>query len=275
MVLEDTVDVGVGDFKIAHISDIHFGRIAHPAIVHALVQDINDADVDLVVVSGDLTQRAFPHQYRAAAALLSAFNAPYLTIPGNHDVFPWWRTFSRLFDPLRRYRKWITDDMSPAIRVPGLAVLGINSAFGRTIKGGRIDAIQQDAMRSFFDQVAGSEFRILAVHHHLTELSGLRDCDVALGAASTLEIARQMGVKLILCGHLHVSHVEKVDVGGSQSIVIACAGTATSSRGRKPHKKANYYNRIHISRTEFAVEERKYDSHSLNFAEARVSRFPR
>jgi 3',5'-cyclic AMP phosphodiesterase CpdA len=52
--------------RIAHISDIHFGKISHPTIVEALVRDINESIVDLVVVSGDLTQRAFGHQFRAA-----------------------------------------------------------------------------------------------------------------------------------------------------------------------------------------------------------------
>ncbi|MGA0256011.1 MAG: metallophosphoesterase [Rhodothermales bacterium] len=62
--------------RIAHISDIHFGRIAHPGIVDSLVDDINAAGVDLVVVSGDLTQRAFGHQFRAARRMLKALDAP-------------------------------------------------------------------------------------------------------------------------------------------------------------------------------------------------------
>ena len=73
--------------RIAHISDIHFGRIAHPEIVDALVRDINAANVKLVVVSGDLTQRAFKHQFKAARQMLDAFDAPTLVVPGNHDVF--------------------------------------------------------------------------------------------------------------------------------------------------------------------------------------------
>ncbi|MDG1755160.1 MAG: metallophosphoesterase, partial [Rhodothermales bacterium] len=61
--------------RIAHISDIHFGRIAYANdaqidIVQALIDDINAASVDLVVVSGDLTQRAFGHQFRAARRML-------------------------------------------------------------------------------------------------------------------------------------------------------------------------------------------------------------
>lgn len=264
------------EFRIAHISDIHFGRIAHPAIVESLVSEINDSHVDLVVASGDLTQRAFPHQYRAAAQMLASFDAPWIAIPGNHDVFPWWRTFSRLFSPLRRYRRMITDDLSPQFTRDGLAVLGINSAFGRTIKGGRIDVSQRDAMRTFFESVPDSAFRVLTVHHHLTALEELGDHDIAHEAEATLACAAEMNVDLVLCGHLHVSHVAHIQVLPSgHPLVIVSAGTATSSRGRKPHKKTNFYNQIFITDTNFDVVELQFNPEGMDFEEVRRSTFPR
>ncbi|MEF8816677.1 MAG: metallophosphoesterase, partial [Salinibacter sp.] len=71
---------------IAHISDLHFGRIAHPGIVEALVDEINEGLPDLVAVSGDLTQRARAPEYEAACDLLDALKAPTLVVAGNHDV---------------------------------------------------------------------------------------------------------------------------------------------------------------------------------------------
>lgn len=264
------------EYRIAHISDIHFGRIAHPAIVESLVTEINDGGVDLVVVSGDLTQRAFPHQYRAAAQMLASFDAPWIVVPGNHDVFPWWRTFSRLFDPLRRYRRMITDDLSPQFTRDGLAVLGINSAFGRTIKGGRIDDSQRVAMRAFFGSLPDSTFRVLTVHHHLTALEALGDHDIAHEAEATLACAAEMNVDLVLCGHLHVSHVAHAQVFPSgHPLVIASAGTATSDRGRKPHKKTNFYNQIFITDTNFDVVEHQFSPEGMVFEEVRRSTFPR
>ena len=264
------------EYLLAHISDIHFGRIAHPAVVESLVTEINDAGVDLVVASGDLTQRAFPHQYRAAAQMLASFDAPWIVVPGNHDVFPWWRTFSRLFDPLRRYRRMITDDLSPQFTREGLAVLGINSAFGRTIKGGRIDVSQRDAMMAFFESCPESTFRVLTVHHHLTALEALGDHDIAYEAEATLACAAEMNVDLVLCGHLHVSHVAHVQVLPSgHPLVIASAGTATSSRGRKPHKKTNFYNQILVMERQFEIIERQFNPENLMFEEARTTTFDR
>lgn len=263
-------------FRIAHISDVHFGRIAHPKIVESLVNEINHADVDLVVASGDLTQRAFPHQYRGAAGMLASFTAPWIAVPGNHDVFPWWRTHSRLYDPLRRYRKMITDDLSPTFQEDGLAVLGINSAFGRTIKGGRIEESQRNAMRDFYSGLPDTTFRVLTVHHHLTLLEALGDHDIAHQAEETLQCAVDLGVDLILCGHLHVSHVAHVQVvPGGKPLIIASAGTATSDRGRKPHKNINFYNQITIADSVFEIEERQFNSQSLLFEKIRKTEFER
>ena len=41
---------------VAHISDLHFCRI-EPAVVEALVADLNSNLPDLIAVSGDLTMR--------------------------------------------------------------------------------------------------------------------------------------------------------------------------------------------------------------------------
>jgi len=264
------------EFRIAHISDIHFGRIAHPAIVESLVSEINNSQVDLVVLSGDLTQRAFPHQYRDAAQMLASFDAPWIAIPGNHDVFPWWRTFSRIFDPLRRYRRMITSDLSPRFTRDGLAVLGINSAFGKTIKGGRIDGSQREAMRTFFGDQPESTFRVLTVHHHLTALDALGDHDIAREAEATLDCAADMNVDLVLCGHLHVSHVAHIQARPSgHPLVIASAGTATSSRGRKPDKKTNFYNQINVNERQFEIIEHQFNSEILSFEQRRTTKFDR
>ncbi len=276
MNLDGAIGAGDGVFRLAHVSDIHFGRIAHPAIVETLVNEVNEADVDLVVASGDLTQRAFPHQYRAAAGMLASFGAPWMAIPGNHDVFPWWRTYSRLFDPLRRFREWITKERAPQFTKEGLAVLGINSATGRAIKNGKIEESEREAMRSYFSDVPGDAFRILTVHHHLRGLEALGDHDVARGAQATLACAAELDVDLILCGHLHVSHVQQVEVlSGGNPVVIATAGTATSDRARKPHKKRNIYNQIFITDTNFEVVERQFDPERVLFEEVRRNTFRR
>ena len=62
--------------RIAHVSDIHFGKITHPQIVELLVEEINAFAPTVVVVSGDLTQRARDHERVVVEPLLQAWGRP-------------------------------------------------------------------------------------------------------------------------------------------------------------------------------------------------------
>ena len=70
---------------IAHLSDIHFGRV-DPAVVDALIDTLTAVAPDLVALSGDLTQRARSGQFRAARRFLDRLPRSLLVVPGNHDV---------------------------------------------------------------------------------------------------------------------------------------------------------------------------------------------
>ena len=259
---------------IAHVSDLHFGRIAHPGIVEALVEEVNDGPVDLVVLSGDLTQRARPHEFEAAQAMLASLGPPTLVVPGNHDVYPWWHPIKRLRTPLQRYKRTITDDLAPTFETDDVAVLGISTAHGATIKGGRITDGDRAAIRDYFADVPGAAFRVLVLHHHLTKIRGVGPHDVARQARKTLDAAAEAGVHLILCGHLHVSHIEALTVA-RRRIVVASAGTATSDRWREPTGPVNFYNRITVRSEGFAVEERRFVPEEARFVRDGVTRFDR
>ena len=263
--------------RIAHLSDVHFGRIAYPEIVAALVDDVNALEVDLVVLSGDLTQRARPRQFKDALAMLEGFKASVLVVPGNHDVNAWWhRPLTRVFRPLRRYQRYVEKNLAPTFEHEDVAVLGINSAYGVTIKGGWIRSQARARIVEYFAEQGAGAFKILVVHHHLKRLAALGQHDVSRRAQQTLEAVAEARVDLVLCGHLHVSHVQPVMVGpGEHQLVIAAAGTATSNRWRAPHLGINAYNLIAIAPAGFTVEERRYDPEAQAFAPARETSFAR
>ncbi len=86
--------------RIAHISDLHF-HLTDPAVVEALVAELNTGPPDLVAVSGDLTMRARSREFRAARAFIDRLRAPVLAVPGNHDITSYW-LHERFLDPLGR-----------------------------------------------------------------------------------------------------------------------------------------------------------------------------
>ena len=265
-------------YKLAHLSDIHFGKIAHDRVVAVLVEEANAEPVDLVVISGDLTQRARTSEYEAARAMIDAFEAPVVVVPGNHDVRAWWHNpFERVFDSASRFRRFIEEDVTPQFSRPGLAAFGINSAHGLTIKGGKIRPRHLDEMEKFFAAQPNGTFKVLTLHHHLMRLRALGSHDVARGATDALRRIAAAGVDLVLCGHLHLSHVENVEIDVEQErrVVVASAGTATSSRGRGDNRNVNFYNHICLWPERFVVEERRYDASLGGFQPERNTAFER
>lgn len=261
--------------KIAHVSDIHFGRIAYPHILDALINDVAQADVDFVAVSGDLTQRALHKQFREAAAFLNRFTAPFMVVPGNHDVYPWWSPWMRLARPVARFQKYFGKDLVRTHEADGLALMGFNSAHGMTIKGGKVPPAIISGISAFFDRQPAGTFNILMLHHHLTTLEGLKPHDISINGAEALAAARASKVDLVLCGHAHVSHVESLDIDNENGPVVASAGTATSNRGRRTNRHKNYYNLIEILPGAFSVHERAYRPEDQCFVQERTFHFNR
>ena len=255
--------------RIAHISDIHFGRIANPHILDALFEDIQSHAVDLVAVSGDLTQRALHSQFKAAAAYLDKFSMPVIVVPGNHDVFPWWNPVSRLRCPVARYQKYFGEDLLPSFEGDGFALLGINSAHGFTIKGGKITPAVLRAIKDYFENLPHQVFKVLMLHHHLIPIDALDPHDISIFGPNTHQVATDLGIDLILCGHVHVSHVETLGRETDNKPVIASAGTATSDRGRRSNRNRNFYNLIEINAAQFTINERTYQADEQRFSEAR------
>src|SRR5690349_4552927 len=96
---------------LAHISDLHFGA-EDPVVTRHLLADLASVDPSLVIVSGDLTQRARRAEFQAARAWLAQVPFPQLIIPGNHDV-PLFDVVRRFLSPLGRYQRLIAKELNP------------------------------------------------------------------------------------------------------------------------------------------------------------------
>lgn len=134
--------------RILHLSDLHFG--AHDEdLVEAVAAKADELEPELVVISGDFTQRARTEQFREACEFLETLRHrghEVLGVPGNHDV-PLYDVLRRFLSPLARYRRFIEESLCPFIELPGVAVLGINTARSLTFKDGRINKDQLHFIR--------------------------------------------------------------------------------------------------------------------------------
>lgn len=262
-----TVAVDRRMHTITQISDLHFGRV-NSAIADALLADLHAQPPSLLVVSGDLTQRARPPQFRAAMAFLAKCPTPRLIIPGNHDV-PAVNLFSRLFTPMANYRLHAQEDLAPVYHDDFMTVVGINTAHGLTQKGGRIGQLQLAETKEHFDSAAaeGDRLRIVVAHHPFLPSPNQVRRDLVRGAKRALAAFEQMGVDMILSGHFHMTFcgdVRSRHTSVNRSILAVNCGTTTSTRVR--HGEPNAYNRIEMGLHRIRISHRSWDGRQ--FAES-------
>ena len=235
--------------KILHLSDLHFG--AHdPIIVEAVAARLDHEHPDLVVISGDFTQRARNEEYKEAAdflARLSDSGHKVLAVPGNHDV-PLYDVVRRFLSPLTRYKRYIDDTLCPFIEIPGAAILGVNTARSFTFKNGHVSHEQMKFIEDTFAKTDPHQPRILVTHHPLFALpvgDGPHLSHTMDDQTVALEAIADAGVDLLLAGHNHRASIDdatKLVKGAGKSLVIQ-AGTATSTRVRGDGQS---FNRIEI-----------------------------
>lgn len=216
---------------IIHLSDLHFGTILEPTLAPLLTR-LNELKPHLLIVSGDLTQRARDTQFGQARAYLSRLPRPQLIVPGNHDV-PLYDVLRRFLAPLARFTNQITDDLSPVFVDDEIAVVGINSARSLTFKGGAINDEQLRHACSQFTNLAGNHVRIVVTHHPFDIPVGLTGVEIIRGAKTAVQEFAKHDVDLILTGHLHLVHraSASIYVPGYHATLLG-AGTATSTRAR-------------------------------------------
>jgi 3',5'-cyclic AMP phosphodiesterase CpdA len=255
---------------IAHVSDVHFG--AHVAeLVESLIADMRDHHPDLIVVSGDLTQRARPNQFEQARAFLARMPGPVLTVMGNHDV-PLLNMARRVLSPTQRYRESVTPILDPAIVLPGLVAVGLDTMPAWRWKAGHVSARQANLVRNTLGKSPQGAWRVVVTHHPVlpAKLSGLR------GRRRLIAACDDAGVALLLSGHTHRASVDVVALGddGLHGHALAVvAGTTTSSRIRRT---TNAYNVIELSgemRDGATVTVLRRESKDSGWTQACSSRF--
>jgi 3',5'-cyclic AMP phosphodiesterase CpdA len=242
---------------VVHLSDLHFGRI-EPGVLEPLRRKVIALAPDLVVVSGDLTQRARAKQFREARAFLDTLPKPQIVVPGNHDV-PLYNVVMRFAAPLHNFTRYVSADLQPAYVDDEIAVVGVNTARSLVFKGGRINGEQVDRARALLCELPAQVTKILVTHHpfDVPKQSGAANQIVGRARMALEQLAR-CGADVLLSGHLHEAYIgraaERYDVEGLSALVIQ-AGTATSSRTRESE---NTFNFLRLSPGRLEVERQAW-----------------
>ncbi len=266
---------------IVHGSDLHFGKPHDPEVAEAFLASTEELSPDLLVISGDFTQRAKVREYEAARSFLDRLPpVPRVVTPGNHDV-PLYRAFERLVAPFRNYKTYIREQLDTVTRIPGLTVVSLNTAAPRrAIVNGRIRAHQLEFARAAFGEAPTEDLKAVVAHHHLAPAPDYEKDHPLPRARRILDALKAMGVELIMGGHLHRAYIgNSMDVypgrDRSRGIVIVQSGTTTSRRGRARERAKNSFNVVRLRDGYLEVTHHMYFSERGGFAPVSMHAFPR
>jgi 3',5'-cyclic AMP phosphodiesterase CpdA len=268
-------------FTLVHLSDLHFGGLADVAQVEALEALVPDLEPDVVVVAGDISQRARHGELQRGRALARELGrtAPVYVLPGNHDVQWWWRPFVPFGSAAKyaKYRRYFGGDLTPTMELPQAVIAGALTSHGvawgsltlrvRDIAvKGHLPRRETRRVREIFARARPEQARILVLHHNLLPGELSRRMGLARWRVAQRRVV-ETGADLVLCGH---DHQERVDVLGG--MVVACAGTlSTRSRGGRPP----VFFRVVVEDTAIHVEHYRWDAARRVFRRSDQHQFAR
>ncbi len=267
---------------VAHLSDIHFGVRCDLPQLAALERFLPTLRPQVIVVSGDVAQRARHGEFQAAFRFLQALasSAPVHLVPGNHDV-QWWRSPLGLLGQRAKYAKWrryFGEDLSPVLELDGVIIAGLLSANGLawgsltlnpndTTVRGHLPAAEVERVRRRFSGAPATKVRLAVLHHNV--LPGV--ISQRWGLARPLAAQRallSLDADVICCGHDHTEGAGQID----DRLVVSTAGThSVRTRGGRP----SAFNLIRIGATQVQIDHYVYERSEATFRPGSSSLFVR
>ncbi|MEM6797057.1 MAG: metallophosphoesterase family protein [Acidobacteriota bacterium] len=263
--------------QLLHISDVHFGPHFRPEVAAGVMELAERRRPDLVVLSGDLTQRAKPEQFRDARAWVEKLPVPWIAVPGNHDV-PAYRFWERLTDPYGAYRRHFAEEMEPVFEDDSLFVVGVNTAFNWTVKDGRFTSAGLERMARLFEDAPRDKTRLVVAHHELTPPPRYHTQRVALRAVEAIRLMVHYDVEMVFSGHQHQTYIatsEEYQSVGGPPVLFLHSGTTTSGRGRCWEKGRNSCNWVEIRDERLSIHHLMWSAEENAFLEWSRRHYPR
>lgn len=257
--------------RLLQFSDVHFG-VEHKRACAAALELAHAAPVDLILITGDVTQKGLPDEFAAAGAWIRAMPEPTFVIVGNHDV-PYFGVLDRLFWPWKAFERATGHPAHDGeFKRDNLMVRGVTTARGWQARlnwsKGVIDLDQTRRAAEALRQAPPGALRILACHHPLIEMIGTpMTGDVKRGDRAALIFA-EAGVDLIMTGHTHIPFALPIDLSDRCSYAVGCGTLSHRERGAPPS-----FNQLEWDERQIVVTVMQWSG--SNFEPGQTWRLPR
>lgn len=245
--------------RIAHISDLHFG-MHNPDIIEPFIDDCALLKPELLIISGDLTQRGKAEQFQQLSAFLASITIPQLIVPGNHDI-PMHNPLMRFCHPFKQFKMYISSELEVSYENDEVNILGINSVTPYKLKDGALSIKSLTRIKNHFS-AHSTQLNILFFHHNLKYFSGMHH--PLNNAAEFLEYLKESPIHLVCTGHLHYSNLKLIPKRQGSPCALLHAGSLCCQR-TKDENNSFYF--INIERLHCSITRRIYVNKAFSSAE--------
>lgn len=248
---------------LLHLSDLHFGTQRQECL-DAIQRFCQQYQPEVIVISGDLTQRARFHEFYQCKQFLQLLGIPYFVVPGNHDI-PLYHLLNRAFRPFHYYELFF-GDLEQQLETEHYYLVGVNTvrpyfhtkAVISKQQIGQVDVqLQQAPANKLLTLVSHQPFYTAEhEHHHRSDCPAL--------AEQAIKQWGHHGLKVLLHGHFHLSAVydfnQHYQLGLTHGVYEVHAGTGCSNRLYK--QLTNSFNVIYPDATvehyDFSDQEQEF-----------------
>ena len=191
---------------LLQISDPHFGT-EQPPVVEALLRLVQHQQPTLIVMSGDLTQRARRSEFAAARQFVDRCTpVPTLAIPGNHDI-PLFNLAARALYPYANYRRAFGPEMEPVHASDDALVLCLKTTRRYRHKDGEVSDTHIQRVSRRLEGATPRQLRVVVTHQPIAAAVASDHKNLLHGREPAIAAWADAGVDLILGGHIHLPYV--------------------------------------------------------------------
>ncbi len=220
---------------VLQISDPHFGTV-RPAVMEALARLAARQRPDVLVLSGDITQRAHDSQFSQARAFCDRLAIPrMLSIPGNHDI-SLYNPYQRLVTPYARYLRAFGPELEPSLTTPALKIIGVKTTRRWRHTNGDVSGAQIARVTAELERSHPAQLRIVVVHQPVHVPRAKDEHDRLRGWEPAVRAWAGAGADIVMGGHIHLPYSFDMSselAGLARRLWCVQAGTALSTRVRE------------------------------------------
>lgn len=243
--------------KLMHISDLHFG-MHNQAVITVFLQELARISPDIILISGDLTQRGTAEQYQLFTDFLKKLPGLVLPVPGNHDIPLYPHQFMmRMFYPFKLYKHYVSPTLHVQFENKLVRILGVNSVNPYRVKKGRLATETMELIKSYFSS-SFAGFNILFFHHNFDYLEGAHK--PLENYKELINYLKESPINMVCAGHSHYANINLLEKMNQQACIFLHAGSLLCTRSRDG---LNSYYLLDLTNGVCSIEWRIFQQHSF------------